>query len=825
MMVADSRPTPTLAPAKVACAHCGQPVPPGLLAADAPRQFCCEGCRAVYEVIHSCGLESYYRLREASGETSEPAKTTAKRYSEFDDPTFTSLYVQNLPGGLCAVDLYLEGVHCSACVWLIEKLPGVCPGVSEARLSLSQSLVRIVWDPRKVTLSKAARTLDTLGYPPHPARGANHRSLRAAEDRKRLVRIGVAGAIAGNTMLLALALYAGDYSGMDRLYTQFFRWLSVVLGVVSLAWPGSVFFRGAWAAIRTRTPHLDLPIALGLGAGGIAGVFNVITGRGDIYFDSLSVLVLALLAGRFVQHRQQRRADDAVELLFSLTPTSAHRVGPAGDVLDVPIETIQIGDTVEVRAGESAPIDGRITRGSSSMDQSLLTGESRPMSVTVGDAVCAGTVNISAVLHVKVEATGQQTRVGKLMRLVEDCSRNKAPIVQFADKISGLFTLIVLALSGLTLAAWLYLEPSRAIDHAVALLIVACPCALGLATPLALAVAIGRAARRDMLIKGGDTLERLAPKAPGAIYLDKTGTITTGRTTLARWVGDESVQPLVAALESQSSHPIARALVAAIAIAPRNLPAVQAVNQSMQGGIDGIVDTRHIAVGSAAFITSLHVPIPAWASVTVDTLGREGFTPILIAVDRQIVAVAGLGDSIRPGAADAIAALKRAGWTVGILSGDHPSVVQRVAEQVGIAADEARGGVMPEEKLAIVRERMEQGPVVMVGDGVNDAAALAAATVGIAVHGGAEASLAAANIYLGRPGLAPLVELIDGSRRVMRVVRRNLAVSLAYNGLAVALAAFGLINPLIAAVLMPLSSFSVVSSSVASRPFTVRGGR
>ncbi|MCW5776776.1 MAG: heavy metal translocating P-type ATPase, partial [Phycisphaeraceae bacterium] len=313
------------------CAHCNLPVPAGLVEPGTERQFCCEACRTVFAVIHGCGLERYYALRESLAEgAGGPARTTGAHYEEFDDDAFTRAFVREGDARLLSAELFLEGVHCAACVWLVERLPRLVPGVAEARLDLGRSLVRIAWDPSRVRLSEIARALDRLGYAPHPARDARAREAARREDRRFLVRIAVAGAIAGNCMLLALALYSGMVSGIEAEFRQFFRWTSLGLGLLSLAWPGRVFFRGALASIRARAPRLDLPIAIGLAAAGIVGVVNVLRGDGDVYFDALTVLVFLLLSGRWLQHRQQRSAADAVELLYSLAPAWARLVGPDG---------------------------------------------------------------------------------------------------------------------------------------------------------------------------------------------------------------------------------------------------------------------------------------------------------------------------------------------------------------------------------------------------------------------------------------------------------------------------------------------------------------
>ncbi len=797
---------------EVACSHCGLPVPRGLLEPGAARQFCCAGCRTAFDIIRGCGLDRYYHVLQESQASGAAVKSTGKRYGEMDDPLFAALYVKETPEGMSRTELFLEGVHCAACVWLVERLPKLVPGVVEARLDPRRALVKVVWDSAAAPLSAIARTLDSLGYAPHPARDTRARSLRRVEDRRMLIRLAVAGACAGNVMLLALALYSGAFSFMESQYLHLFRWLSMAISLVSLAWPGSVFFRGAWAAIRTRTAHLDLPISIGLAAGAIWGVVNTVRGAGEIYFDSLSVLVFALLVGRAIQHRQQRWSSDAIELLFSLTPGSARRVED-GSVKEVPVEALAEGDVVEVLAGDSIPVDGLVESGSSSIDQSLLTGESVPVAVNAGEPVTAGAVNLSASLRVRVVATGEATRLGRLMKMVEEGTRRRAPIVRMADRIASRFVIGMLALAAFTLGLWLYVDSSRAIDNAAALLIVTCPCALGLATPLAITVAIGRAAKRGILVKGGDAVESLS--RPGVIFLDKTGTLTQGKMAMVRWHGGEELQPLVSALESSSSHPIAKALVDGLGIAPECK--VEDVRQVLGQGIAGTVDGRRMVVGSASFVRSTALKVdPEIRGVEAECIS-EGLAPILVSVDGTIRAVAGVGDPLRNDAGAAIASLASEGWDVRILSGDHPAIVAAVARTLGV--ERATGGATPEEKLQAVTRAGKAGRVVMVGDGVNDAAALAAATVGIAVHGGAEASLAAADVYLSTPGLTPVVETLRASRRTLGVIRINLAASLVYNALAATLAITGLITPLIAAVLMPASSLTVLALSFRARTF------
>jgi Cu2+-exporting ATPase len=784
---------------QVDCAHCQLPVPAGFVAPDAARQFCCTGCATAYAIIHEHGLDGYYGIAERRV---GPVATTGRSFDEFDHEAFRDLYVRPTPDGLAQVDLYLEGVHCGACVWLVERVPMVVPGVARAELNVRRSLARVVWDDAAVSLSAVARTLDSLGYHPHPFRGLQVEAMRRREDRAMLARIGIAGAIAANVMLAALALYSGQLGGMEGPYERFFRWVSLLLTTPALFGPGRVFFSGAWASIRTKTLHMDLPIALALLVGWARGTSNTITNTGPIYFDGLATLTFALLAGRFLQQRGQRAAADSAELLYSLSPLTA-RVVEDETARELPAQALLPGMTLDVRAGESFAADGIVSLGRSTVDVALLTGESKPVSVAVGDRVYAGTTNVSSALRVRVDAAGEERRLAKILQQVEDSVRRRAPVVQLANRLAGWFVAVVLVIAAATVAFWYPRDATAAIDNAIALLVVTCPCALALATPLAVSVAIGRAARNGILIKGGDAIERLA--TPGTLFLDKTGTITESRVALEVWNGPDWVKPLVLALEQESSHPIAAGFRRAfedVAMLPASL-----TTHTLGGGIEGCVAGRRVAVGSPAFLHASASPRHCMTPVP------PHLTPVLVAVDGVIVAAAGFGDPVRADARASIEALEQRGWHVRIVSGDHSPVVAAVGESLGIPPTDCIGGAVPEEKLRLVEEAKRQATVVMVGDGVNDAAAIAAASVGVGVHGGAEACLSTADVYLARPGLQPLVMLVEGAARTISVIRRNIAFSIGYNIVGATLAVTGMITPLMAAILMPASSLTVVLTS------------
>jgi P-type Cu2+ transporter len=819
------RPEPAVVPAQIdtQCAHCGLPVPSARLEPHSTEQFCCDGCRSVFAILHDAGLSDYYAQRDPSDARVATPRRSQRQFEELDEPAFRQSHCQPAAGGVMHSEFFVEGVHCSACVWLLERLPRVAPAVLEARYDLTRSVLQIAWDPTLSPLSDVARALDSLGYTPHPTHSTTLATEQRKGDRALLLRLGIAGALAGNVMLMALALYSGEYAGMTAEYATLFRWGSLAIATPAVFWAGNLFFRGALAALRTRTPHMDLPVSLGLLAGYLGSAVNTLRGRGEVYFDSLCTLIFLLLVGRYLQRTHQRRSAKASELLNALAPTTACLVD-GKELREVPASALAIGSIVEIRAAERVTVDGVICAGKSAFDTSLLTGESFPEEASVGDRVHAGTTNLSETIRVRVESVGSETRLGRLMHSVETTQRERAPIVRLADRVAGYFVQAIVALAAITLAIWSRLDPSHAIDHTVALLVVTCPCALGMATPLAVSAALRAAARSGILFKGGEFIEELA--RPGLIVFDKTGTLTEGRLALVSWYGDEADKQLVSAAEATSGHPIARAFQRSLGDSGLHCES----REEHPGGVRARVGesagqrVREVLVGSQSFVRGALGSLPAWAVTRAQAHAAAGRTPVLIAVDGVVSAIAAFADTIRADAAASLEKLAELGFQFEVLSGDDQRVVDAVVNELGVPVLNATGGASPEAKLAAINALRAEGQrVFMVGDGVNDAAAMAAANVGLAVHGGAEACLSAADVFTTRPGLATVALAAIGSQRTMRVIRIGIGLSLAYNVLGVALAVSGRLDPLWAAILMPLSSISVVTAALRARTFTQRG--
>ncbi len=824
--MADTARPPSIARAapETPCAHCGLPVGPAPVLQNTGA-FCCTGCAVVHEALGSAGFgETFYRLRAVGRErpAARPAAPDALQLAELDTARFLEEETRPADGGLRACELFVDGVHCAACVWLVERLPFEMEGVAGARLDLPRARLALTFDPARVRLSAVAAWLARFGYAARPAR-SEALGRRTEAERRLLVRLGVAWALAGNVMLVAFALYSGlDVAGGPMATAA--RWASLALTVPAVGYGAAPFFRRAWASVRAavrardgRRLHMDTPIALGVAVGFGHSAWATVTGRGEVWFDSVAVLVAALLTARYLQLRSRRLAGEAAERLLTLVPTMARRVGEGGTVEVIRQDELQPGDVVEVPAGEVVPVDGVVVRGESRLDNAVLTGEARPVPAAEGARVAAGATNLQAPLRVRTDAVGEATRVGRLLAWVREADR-RAPVVLLADRLGGVFVLGVLVLAAVTAALWLWLDPSRAAFHVAALLVITCPCALGMATPLAMAVAAGRAARAGLFVKTDEATQRLTDV--DAVVLDKTGTLTEGQMALVEWAGDAEALRLAAALEAHSNHPVAAALVRAQVADPSVLP-VERFEAVAGSGVRGEVAGRTVVVGRLAWCAEQAEgePPPELRSAFCRFAG-EGHTPVAVLVGKTWAGVAALGDRIRDDAAPLIRTLEGEGKAVYLLSGDHPAAVAAVAHRLGLPPERARGGVSPEGKRAAV-ERLQAGGrvVLMVGDGVNDAAALRAADVGVAVGGGATASLVAADVFLTRPGVAAVAELLGGARAVMRTVRRLLAVSLAYNAAGAAAAVAGLVTPLVAAVAMPLSSLAVVGLAILQPSF------
>ena len=815
------------------CAHCGLPVgstPVHDPAAENADAFCCTGCQAVYHTLHEAGMhDTYYRLSGIGQERSpQPAQARPDElvYAELGTDDFLAEHAPLRDDGTRAITLFVDGVHCAACVWLVERLTDAFGGVTDALLDLPRARLRLEWDPDRVSLPEVADWLSQFGYRVHPVRQDQHQA-RTDEERRLLLKVGICWALAGNVMLLALALYAG-LDAVDSTLNAAAHWVSFGLAIPAVLYGGSEFVRRAWSSGKwawhqgtARHLHMDLPIALGIWVGFLDSVWGTVSGRGEVWFDSITVLIAAVLTARWLQLRSRRLAGDASDRLLALLPTMAHQVGGDGTTTPVRVDTLQPGDCVRVRPGDTIPVDGVVEDGRSSVNNAVLTGEHQPTPVEPGDEVTGGATNLSTPLIVRVTATGEASSIGQLLAWVREEAPKSARVAHLADRITGYFVAGVATLAILTATLWLMWAPDEAMRHVVALLVITCPCALGMATPLSLAVATGQAAQTGIFVKSEITLERC--QEVDAIVLDKTGTLTEGQLALLDTHGEPEAVAWAAALETNSSHPVAQALTAAHPVDPEVAARIDDIDHIAGRGLSGTVDGRRVVVGRPDWITqeaSCEEPLRA----AVRNAASNGHTPVAVAVDGVVQAVCVFGDRLRPEVPALVRKWREAGHRVMILSGDHPAVVRHVADKLSIPEEDARGHVSPAEKRAAIEHLHDEGyTMAMVGDGVNDAGALQQADIGIAVDGGATPSLVAADVFLTRQGLAPIDDLFNGASNTMRVIRGTLTFSLMYNLAGGTAAMAGLVGPLVAAVAMPVSSLVVVTAAITQRSFAVSG--
>lgn len=749
---------PGLSLAHGRCPHCGAPVE------GTADSFCCAGCEGAYAIIHGAGLDRYYADREAYPPRPEGAGT-----GWANAPTTAC------DDGTMEARLMVDGLRCASCTWLVERVLEGTPGVRSATVSYASGRAALRWDPAVTDLGALAGRVAALGYRP--------RALGEARvaDRSLMIRFGAATFLALNIMGFYDVLYLGWIRGMDAQWQALFQWVSLALATPIALWCAAPFYEGAIAGLRRRVLHMDLPIALGVLLMYLHGVVQTLR-LGETYLDSLGMLVAALLGGRLLESRGRRRAAEAASLLAAQAPRTARRARE-GTVEEVAVRALVAGDVIDVGTGEELPADGVVASGEGLVRMALVTGEAEPVMVRKGGAVVAGTLLVDGALSVRVEAVGDDTVLHRMAAQLEAAAdRGMRPSA--ADRIAPAFTAATLAVALLTLAAWWWFAGAgTAIGNAVAVLVVACPCALALSQPLAGAAGLGAAARRGLLLRDADALLDLGRATVAA--LDKTGTVTQGAMTVT--LADDATLRVAAGLERYSAHPIARAIVAEATARGIPLPAGHEVTEVPGRGISGVVDGRRWALRSGAA-----------GAGTVELVADDGSArPIR------------LGDAIRPDAASAVQALRRDGLEVALLTGDHEEPARRIARACGIDAVHWRA--TPEDKVAWVQARRGAGDVVLfAGDGVNDAPALATADVGIAMGTGAATSVLAAAGVISAPSLAPLLAGRRAARAAERAIRANQRLSIGYNVAAVALAAAGLVNPLVAALLMPLSSTAVI---------------
>jgi Cu2+-exporting ATPase len=804
------------------CYHCGLPVPSGVdfgVEIDGQhRDMCCAGCQAVASAIVAGGLADYYRHRDAMPESPREAMPQAlQELGLFDHPDVQKNFVRPIGEHEREAALILEGITCSACVWLNEQHIARQAGVTAVDINYATRRARVRWDERQIKLSQILEAIVAIGYRAHPYDAARSELIAQKERKAALWRLFVAGFGMMQVMMYAVPVYVAEEGTMTGDIEQLMRWASMVLTLPVVLYSAAPFFAHAWRDLKLRRVGMDVPVALGVGSAFVASVWATLTASGEVYFDSVTMFVFFLLGGRFLEMVARQKAARGVEELARVLPAFASRYSayPGGELDRVAVSNLAAGDVVLVSPGEVIPADGIVLAGASSTDESLLTGESRPVDKRAGDPVIGGSMNIGSPLTLRIERVGESTRLASIQRLMERAAAEKPRIVEMADRIAGRFVGALLVLAVATGALWWWLDPAQALWVFVAVLVVSCPCALSLATPAALTVATGVLSRNGVLVTRGHAIETLA-RATHFVF-DKTGTLTEGRPALAEAMMLGALAPhqalvLAAEMELGSEHPIGRAICEAAAQLPDRaaVMGIREIRAVTGQGVEATVEGRSLRLGTAGFVRALHgFDLPASCSAwqtggdTIVTLGdADGWLAAFRFSDRP-----------RAGAAAAMSALRAQGIKLSALSGDAPETVARIAADLGI--ESATGGMSPEGKhQAIGRLQAEGATVAMVGDGVNDAPVLAQAHVSMAMGGGTDLARSQGDVVLLSNDLGHLAIGVSIARRTMKVIRQNLIWAFGYNVVAIPLAMAGWVTPWLAGIGMSVSSLLVVLNAL-----------
>ena len=772
-----------------ACIHCDQEVITAYYHKGHDQDagpFCCQGCLTVYNIINFKGLSEYYDIKKnvALLKKRAPVELKNNHYSYLNDTEFLNEYAYRNLNNELTMEFYLEGIHCLACLWIIEKLPAFVPGVLSAKLNMGRSVATISIDSTG-DFSLVAKELDGIGYRPHPLKiNQSTADLKIKEERSMILKIGIAAAAAGNIMLYAVSLYAG--AGPE--YEQVFNALTVLFAIPVLTYCAFPFYKNSYIALKNKTLSIDVPISLSLIMGGIMGIYNLINHVPENYFDSLTALVFLLLLSRYFLKLIQEKGLSTSDLHFFYQGESVLKVNENNhsEVVEIHPKFIKPNDLLKILPNQVIPADGKVISGESYLNNSLLTGESGLQKIKAQDQVFSGTMNVSGELIIEVEKANHESRLGKILKNVETGWGQKAQIIDITNQISKYFAGAVL-----TLSVILYFVTARhgsqkeALELALTLLIVTCPCALAIATPLTFIRTLSKAAQKGIIIKDDAVIEKLSRAQK--IFIDKTGTITQNQLQVMQMnIINQTALPvfdIIHNLERTSLHPVAICLKEFV---KSSLPRVYDVSdlKEMPGvGVSGHINGHFYEIKNYG-----------------------------IYEDHVLVAEFKIQDALRPDALASLNALRNEGLKLQILSGDKTEHVKEIALKLGLTKDEYQAELSPEKKSQIIKSTPNS---IMVGDGANDAIALASAGTGIAVFGAMDISLRAADVYMNYPGLSSVAELMVISKETMKVIYRNLVLSISYNSVSVFLAYTGHISPLAAAIIMPLSSLTVLISTLA----------
>jgi Cu2+-exporting ATPase len=766
--------------------------------------FCCHGCLGVYDLIHSNSLDAFYNQR-CNWQAGPPATEVKLQASAFSDTVTIS-------GNEHRIELMLSGIRCASCVWLIEKFLMKIEGVVSIRVNYATHKATITWSEEKVTLDTILHSIRSIGYLPHPCHGNGTADLFAQEKQDLLLRFGTAGFFSMQLMLFTVALYAGFFEGIENRYRLAFQLISWALATPVLFYSGYPFLSGALHSLRRMSLNMDVLVALGSLSAYFYSIVMIFYG-GEIFFDTASMIITFILLGRFLEAGSRLKAGNAIAELVELQPHEALLISDSGEATMVPAAAVQNGEMIEIIPGDRIPLDGRVVEGEAEVNEAMLTGESHPVLKTMGSEVFAGSFSMNGRLRIHVTGNASNTLLAQIIRTVEDAQARKAPIQGIADKTAGYFVPATIVLALATFLYWKLTSASTvtALMNSVSVLVIACPCALGLATPLAILVGTTSAGKRGILIKGGDIFETVSKTT--TVVLDKTGTITTGKpsmTDLQEYGRSPSFMQHVASLEAASEHPTGRTIAAAW---QGELLKTEQFRARPGRGVSGVIEKKLWRAGSRTFMEEEGVELQPNHESYASMLEAEGKTIVMVACNKKLAGIIGMIDDLREDALPLITELRNKGLSLKILTGDNQGVADYIAAKCGIT--DVHAGLGPLEKAAVIHALKQKGEcVMMVGDGINDAPALTEADIGVTLGHASGIALESASVAILNDDLRLINTLIQSSSRCFSIIRQNLVWAFSYNLIALPLAVTGVLHPIISALLMVVSSLVVVSNSL-----------
>jgi Cu2+-exporting ATPase len=801
--------------------------------------MCCYGCQAVAQAITNSDMEDFYKFR-----TKNPSKPDEilpeflQQLKAYDNPVVQKqLATANDSNNenILEISLILEGIVCAACVWLNENHISAMPGVLSVNINYSNHRARVRWDNNTISLSEILESIKRIGYTAHPYDPDLRQRILEKEKKQQLRRIGLAGILGMQVMILAVAMYTGEWWGMNESFMKTFRWTSLFITVPILIFSSRSFFSAAIRDLNNFNVGMDVPVSLGIGIAFIASVANTLQDTGAVYFDSIAMFTFFLLTARYFETNARKRAAESTEALLNLQPAIATKLindeNNCREQISIAVAELKVGDHILVRPGENIPADGTIIEGASGVNESLVTGESLPLTKTINDDVIGGSTNIESPLVIRVNKVGKDTVLASIHKLIDDAQNNKPAVAKIADRLASKFVAAILLVTLAVAIYWYQTDPEQWVKIAIATLVVSCPCALSLATPTAITAASGQLAKLGLLPTSALALETLA-RATDFVF-DKTGTLTKGNIELVKTIAlenqdiNEYIQ-IAAALESGSEHPIAKSIIQSAAEATNNMQlAATEITNKPGKGISGIINSEKWFLGNVNYINEncespdevkqliqQEIIDNNLNNLTVIALATEKTIHALFAFDDEIKDGAfAFDDEIKDGANALIRSLQKENKSITLMTGDHQSPASRTAQLVGIK--NIYSDMKPADKLERVRAMQKQGSVVaMSGDGINDAPVLAGADIAIAMGSGTRLAAVSADMILLSNHIDHLYAGYLIAKKTSNIIRQNLGWAIAYNLVAVPAAATGHVEPWLAALGMSASSLIVVLNAL-----------